>query len=65
MIRNPFRPLQPAEMLQTQLDKALRDRIQNRAVLEEFQHNVTMLDARIARIRLELKAMNSNEEPRQ
>lgn len=65
MISNPFRRLQPAEMLQTQLDKALRDRIQNRAVLEEFQHNVTMLDARIARIRLELKAMNSNEEPRQ
>lgn len=65
MIRNPFRSLQPAEMLQIQLDRALRNRVEYVAMREEAEHSVHMLDARIARIRHELKAMNSNEEPRQ
>lgn len=67
MIRNPFRSISPAEMLQTQLEDALKKRIENQATLEEFQHNVTMLNARIARIRREIQAMNTEtqEESRQ
>jgi Txe/YoeB family toxin of Txe-Axe toxin-antitoxin module len=67
MIRNPFRALGPAEMLQRQLEDALKQRIENQATLEEFQHNVTMLNARIARIRREIQAMNTEtqEESRQ
>lgn len=52
-------------MLQIQLDRALRNRVEYVAMREEAEHSVHMLDARIARIRHELKAMNSNEEPRQ
>ncbi len=67
MIRNPFRSISPAEMLQRQLDDALKQRIENQATLEEYQHNVTMLNARIARIRREIQAMNTEtqEESRQ
>lgn len=66
MIRNPFRALTPAEMLNVQLEQALRNRVTYAALQEEATHSINMLDARIARIRREIQAMNNpTEEPRQ
>lgn len=55
-------PLTPGRMLQSQLDEALKQRIENQATLEEYEHNVTMLNVRIARIRREIQAMNTPNE---
>jgi nicotinamide mononucleotide adenylyltransferase len=54
---NPFRTLTPVEMLSKQLAEAQCDRVVFAASVEEQQHHLTMLNARIARIRLELKAI--------
>lgn len=60
-----LRKLSPAEMLAKQLDDAQRSRIEHAADAERYAYHVTMLDARIARIRSELKAITAtptNEE---
>ena len=61
-MRNPFRTITPAEMLARQLADAERDLVSFNAALEEHQHHVSMLTARIARIRQELKAMNTDDK---
>lgn len=59
---NPFREPSPREMLTKQLEDAQRSRIESAARAEEHTANVTMLNARIARIQRELQAMNPKEE---
>jgi hypothetical protein len=61
-IRNPFRTLGPIEMLSKQLNSAECDRIEWKAVEEDAAFTVKKLDARIARIREELKAITKNED---
>ncbi len=58
---NPFRQPTPMEMLSKQLDEAQRDRIESQATAEWHQAKVQMLNARIARIQREIKAMNETQ----
>ena len=60
---NPFRTITPAEMLARQLADAERHLVVFNATLEEHTHHVSMLNARIARIRQELQAMNNKDQP--
>lgn len=60
---NPFRTITPAKMLARQLADAERHLVVFNATLEEHTHYVSMLNARIARIRSELKAMNNKDQP--
>lgn len=62
-MRNPFRTITPAEMLTRQLADAERHLVVFNAALEEHTHHVSMLNARIARIRQELQAMNNKDQP--
>jgi hypothetical protein len=48
-------------MLTQQLEEATRSKITSAAVAEQHAAHVAMLNARIARIRLELQAMNTQE----
>ena len=57
LFRNPT----PNELLAKQLDQAQRHLIAHQAQAEEHSAWVGMLNARIARIQLELKAMNTRE----
>ena len=59
---NPFRTITPAEMLARQLADAERHLVVYTATKEEVEHHVSMLTARIARIRQELKAMNTDDK---
>lgn len=60
-MQNPFRTLTPAEMLSKQLDAALRGKIASAEIAEEHASHVQMLNARIARIQRELKAMTTQD----
>lgn len=60
---NPFRTITPAEMLARQLADAERHLVVYTATNEEIEHHVSMLTARIARIRQELQAMNNKDQP--
>ena len=65
MIRNPFRVLTPAEMLTKQLADAELNRVTYMSLHEESTHSINMLNARIARIRKELKAMTTEQKETQ
>lgn len=58
---NPFREPTPLQMLTKQLEEAQRDRISSEATAEEHRANVQMLNARIARIKREIQAMNETQ----
>lgn len=60
-ILNPFREPTPLQMLGKQLEQAQRDRITSEAQAEAHRANVQMLNARIARIKLEIQAMNETQ----
>ncbi len=61
MFPNPFRTITPAEMLARQLADAERHLVVYTASMEEVEHHVSMLHARVARIRQELQAMNNKD----
>ena len=58
---NPFREPTPLQMLAKQLEQAQRDRITSEAQAEAHRANVQMLNARIARIKREIQAMNETQ----
>lgn len=58
---NPFREPTPLQMLTEQLERAQRERITSEAQAEAHRANVQMLNARIARIQREIKAMNETQ----
>lgn len=62
MIRNPFRKLTPAEMLTKQLADAQANLVHYRAIREEADYSIKMLDARVARIKRDLKAISEEKE---
>jgi hypothetical protein len=58
---NPFRQPSPREMLNRQLEEAMRSKITSAAIAEEHTAHVAMLNTRIARIQNELRAMDTKQ----